>query len=190
MQNLFLPHHRHNSNPRPLLWAPMQEFFLLIVRRIWAHRQYLSMLEAKEQTQEAIRPTGKSQINLDHQDSQICHLVLTNRSLYLRRLSSLLQELAGFSRQADNPSAFDTLHGHRIPACRPQVAKERRLLFLRINTADKVDLGELNIIQWNLPCFVLCFWNMFFLYLEVKIRIRLCKTMTKALKSWRCCASV
>ena len=80
MQNLFLPHRHHNSNQRPLLWVPMQEFFLLIVRRIWAHRQYLSMLKTKEQIQEAIRTTNKFQINLDHRDSKICHhLVLTNR---------------------------------------------------------------------------------------------------------------
>jgi len=128
----------------------MQELFLLIVRRIWAHRQHLSMLEAKEQIQQAIRTTSKSQINLDHQDFQICHhlvLTLTNRWLYLRRLSSLLpQELVDFSPQANNPLAFETLHGHRMPASRPQVGKERRL-FLRVNMVDKVDLGELSLFS-------------------------------------------
>jgi hypothetical protein len=85
-------------------------------------------------------------------------LTLTNRWLYLRRLSSLPQELVDFSRQANNPLAFKTLHGHRMPASRPQVGKERRL-FLRVNMADKVDLGELNNIRWNFLCFVLFFFG-------------------------------
>jgi len=159
MQNLFLPRRHQNSNPRPLLWAPMH-----IGRGIWAHHQYPSILEAKE---EAIRTMCKSQIDLDHQYSQICYhllmLTLANRWLYLRRTSGLLRRPAHFFRQADNPSAFETLHSHRMPACRPQVDKGRRL-FLRLNMADKVDLGELNNnIQWNVLFFILCFWSSHYL---------------------------